>query len=191
MGFDPPVIVYDACVLYPFHTRNLLVQFGVERLVQPRWTDVIHDEWIRNLAAASPAIPIERLYKVRDLMNRVLPSADVRGYEYQIASLHLPDPDDRHVVAAGIMASATQIITWNIRDFPANILSEHGLQAQTPDAFLMELYGQIPEAVVATTAKARQNLRRNPAPPAAFLEALKRQGLSRFFEAMQRHLCDL
>jgi hypothetical protein len=55
----------------------------------------------------------------------------------------------------------------------------------------MELYGQIPEAVVATTAKARQNLRRNPAPPAAFLEALNRQGLSRFADAMQRHLCDL
>ncbi len=54
MGFEPPVVVYDACVLYPFHTRNLLIQCAADGLVRARWTDAIHDEWIRNLAVASP-----------------------------------------------------------------------------------------------------------------------------------------
>lgn len=50
MASDPPVVVYDACVLYPFHLRNLLIQFAVEGLVAARWTDAIHEEWIRSLA---------------------------------------------------------------------------------------------------------------------------------------------
>ena len=51
MDYKPTIAIYDACVLYPFHLRNLLVQCGVDRLVEARWTDAIHDEWIRNLAA--------------------------------------------------------------------------------------------------------------------------------------------
>ena len=118
MAFEPPVVVYDACVLYPFHTRNLLTQCAVDRLVEARWTDAIHAEWIRNLAASSRSLPIERLHKIRDLMNRALPGADVRGYERHIGGLELPDPDDRHVLAAAITAGASRIVTWNLRDFP-------------------------------------------------------------------------
>ena len=44
MAFEPLVAVYDACVLYPFHLRNLLVQCAVDRLVEARWTNDIHDE---------------------------------------------------------------------------------------------------------------------------------------------------
>jgi hypothetical protein len=191
MGFEPPVVVYDACVLYPFHTRNLLTQCAVERLVEARWTDAIHDEWIRNLAASSASIPIERLHKIRDLMNRVLPGANIDGYEHHIAGLDLPDQDDRHVVAAAITAGATRIVTWNLRDFPADALSGHGLQAVTPDDLLMDLYGLIPEAVVAATAKARQNLRSSLTLPGAFLDALGHQGLGRFASAMRGLLADL
>ena len=43
--------VCDACVLYPFHLRNILVQASVDVLYDARWTDEIHDEWTRNLVA--------------------------------------------------------------------------------------------------------------------------------------------
>jgi PIN domain len=191
MAFEPPIVVYDACVLYPFHTRNLLTQCAVDRLIEARWTDAIHAEWIRNLAASSPSLPIERLHKIRDLMNRALPGADVRGYEPHIAGLALPDPDDRHVLAAAITADASRIVTWNLRDFPDEALSGHGLRAQTPDGLLMHLYDHIPEAVVASTARARRNLRRSLTLPVAFLDALSRQGLGRFASQMRGHLADL
>jgi len=61
MAFEPPIAVFDACILYPFHVRNIVVQAAVDRVVEARWTDAIHDEWIRNLAANVPAIPIARL----------------------------------------------------------------------------------------------------------------------------------
>jgi hypothetical protein len=99
MAFEPSVAVFDACILYPFHLRNIVVQVAVDRLVEARWTDAIHDEWIRNLAAARPAIPRERLQTTRRLMNEALPVAMVNGYEDHVRTVNLPDPNDRHVVA--------------------------------------------------------------------------------------------
>jgi hypothetical protein len=60
IAFDPSVAVFGACILYPFHLRNVVVQAAVDRLVEARWTEEIHDEWIRNLAANVPEISVER-----------------------------------------------------------------------------------------------------------------------------------
>lgn len=112
MASDPPVAVYDACVLYPFHLRNILIQCAFDGLVEARWTDDIHDEWIRNLAANTPGLSIERLEATRDRMNAALPEAAVADHRPLIADLTLPDPDDRHVLAAAIAGKASVIVTW-------------------------------------------------------------------------------
>src|SRR4051812_24356614 len=117
MVYRPPVAVYDACVLYPFHLRNILLQCAVDGLVEARWTDEIHSEWIRNLTANSP-LTIERLEATRDIMKSVLPEADVANYRDLISKLQLPDPDDRHVLAAAIAGKASIIVTWNLKHFP-------------------------------------------------------------------------
>ena len=64
---SPPLVVVDANLLYPFHLRNLLVQFGVDAIIAPRWTERIHEEWIGNLVEAGRA-PRERLMLTRELM---------------------------------------------------------------------------------------------------------------------------
>ena len=101
MASDPAVVVYDACVLYPFHLRNLLIQLAVEGLVAARWTDAIHDEWIRSLANTGD-VSRERLLATRDLMKSVLPEADIRDYKRHEGTITLPDPNDHHVLAAAI-----------------------------------------------------------------------------------------
>ena len=124
MAFERAVAVFDACVLYPFHLRNILVQAAVDRLVEARWTEEIHDEWTRNLAVGARSVPVARLQNTRRMLNSALPAATVTGYEDHIAAVSLPDPEDRHVVAAGIAAGATHILTWNLRHFPAKETSE-------------------------------------------------------------------
>ena len=131
-------------ILYPFHLRNIIVQAAVDRLVEARWTDEIQDEWMRNLMVQVPAIPMERLQVTRQLMNNALPTATILGYEEHIPRITLPDPDDRHVVAAGIAANASHVLTWNLRHFPANELKKFGLRRMTPDAFLSGLFDKIP-----------------------------------------------
>lgn len=123
MASKPPVAVYDACVLYPFHLRNALIQCAFDGLVEARWTDEIHDEWIRNLAANAPTLLIERLIATRDRMKAVLPDADVTDYRHLIPELRLPDPDDRHVLAAAIAGTAPYIIPGTSRTFRLGTLT--------------------------------------------------------------------
>jgi len=184
MAYRPPVAVLDACVLYPFHTRNLLVQFAVDRLVDARWTDTIHDEWMRNLVADAPGIGMDRLRRTRDLMKAALPAADVHGYQPLIPGIVLPDPDDRHVVAAAIAGGASVVVTWNIADFPEAELARHGLQRETPDQFALRLYEAAPEAVLAAVVNARLNLRTSTPTAAEFAAVLVRQGLHGFAEVI-------
>ncbi|MDM0053900.1 hypothetical protein [Variovorax sp. J22R115] len=59
------------------------------------------------------------------------------GHEKLIAGLELPDPDDRHVLAATIVGHADAIVTYNLKDFPAAVLAVHHIEAQHPDEFIM------------------------------------------------------
>jgi hypothetical protein len=68
----------------------------------------------------------------------MLPAATVTGYEKHVAAVNLPDPDDRHVVAAGIAAGATVILTWNLRDFPVKELKKFNFRRETPDTYCLQ-----------------------------------------------------
>ena len=191
MASNPPVAVYDACVLYPFHLRNILIQCAFDGLVEARWTDDIHDEWMRNLAANTPGLPIERLEATRNRMNAVLPEAVVKDHRPFIADLTLPDPDDRHVLAAAIAGKASIIVTWNLKDFPAKNLLAHGVTSKSPDDFLTDLHAAFPEALVFSVRSARHSLRKTIPSVEAFVDALDQGGLKKFSGVLRRNMTGL
>jgi predicted nucleic acid-binding protein len=191
MASSPPVAVYDACVLYPFHLRNVLIQCAFDGLVEARWTDDIHDEWMRNLAANTPSLPFGRLTVTRDRMKAVLPEADVANYRSLIGNLELPDPDDRHVLAAAIAAQASVIVTWNLKDFPVRRLVQYGVTSQSPDTFLTELHTAFPDALIASVKRALRNLRKTAPSVETFIDALEQNGLQAFSERLRRNIAPL
>lgn len=68
-------------------------------------------------------------------MDQAVPDCLVVGYESPVDSLSLPDGNDRHVLAAAIVARAGVIVTFNTQDFPERVLKSYGLEAQHPDEF--------------------------------------------------------
>src|SRR5215213_9354771 len=116
-------VIYDACVLYPAPLRDLLIRLAARGVVHARWTDQILDESFRNILANRPDLLPTALARTRDLMNRALRDVGVTGYEGLIGSLDLPDPNDRHVLAAAIRAGAQVIVTTNLDDFPESSLA--------------------------------------------------------------------
>jgi hypothetical protein len=104
----PFVVVYDANALYGNAQRDLLIRIARSGLVQAKWTDEILDEMTRNLSAKRHDIPPERLVRLRELMNSAVADCLVTGYEPLVESLELPDPDDRHVLAAAITKLAAR-----------------------------------------------------------------------------------
>jgi len=154
MASELLVAVYDACVLYPFHLRNLLVQCAVDRLVEARWTNEIHEEWIRNPLYEQPRDSDQPSPCRERLDERRRAERNRDGLRAIIPSIVLPDANDRHVVAAAVAASASMIVTWNVRDFPTAELHKNGLQKQTPDLFLTRLYDRIPDLTIEAVAGA-------------------------------------
>lgn len=181
----PPRVILDANLLYPFHLRNLLVQFGVDAIIAPCWTARIHEEWIGNLVAAGRA-PRERLLRTVGLMNAALPEAEVGDWEARLEGLTLPDPDDCHVLAAALAAGAGTILTMNLRDFPTSGLAPHDVVSAHPDDFLTALHEADPELVRASTEAAHENLSRSSPSFADYLDTLRRQGLPQLAGRLSR-----
>ncbi len=157
--------LYDANVLYPATLRDLLMRLALTDLYRAKWSNDIHDEWMRNLLAKRPNLNREDLERTRDLMNSHVRDCLATGYENLIPALELPDPDDRHVLAAAIVSHADVIVTFNLRDFPANTLDAYGIEAQHPDEFVMHLVDLDETAVLQAVKRQLAALRNPPVTP--------------------------
>ena len=111
------VVVYDASVLYPGTLRDLLIRIAQSGLAQAKWTEEILDEMFAALQRQRPDLAPEKLDRTRSLMSTAVRDWRITGYEPLVDTLKLPDPDDRHVLAAAIKARAQIIVTSNLRDF--------------------------------------------------------------------------
>lgn len=110
-------------------------------------------------------------------MNKAVRDCLVTGYEPLLEAIELPDPDDRHVLAAAIKARAQVIVTHNLKDFPPAALEAWDMEAKSADDFILDQIDLGREAVysaVQRIADSRQN------PPATFTDVpamLERDGL--------------
>src|SRR5215469_15678171 len=97
----PFVAVYDANALYPNVQRDLLVRIATAGLVQAKWTSRILDGMAAARQRRNPDLDPAKLVHLRERMNAAVADCIVTGYEQLIEGLKLPDPKDRHVLAAG------------------------------------------------------------------------------------------
>jgi len=156
------VAIYDACVLYPAPLRDLLLRLALTDLFRARWTEQIHEEWTRSVLARRSDLTPDQLLRTRLLMDRAVPDCLVTGYEGIIDQIDLPDPDDRHVLAAAIRCQAGVIVTYNLKDFPEHCVAPYGIDAQHPDDFVAHLFDLSPAAVCRAVRDQRLALRHPP-----------------------------
>ena len=171
------VAVLDACVLYPAALRDLFVRLGKSGLFQAKWTDEIHEEWIRNLLANRSDLKRERLERTRDLMNYHVPASLIPNYQHHIPLLSFPDIDDRHILAAAIECGASVIVTFNLKDFPESTLLEYGITPQHPDQFLIQLLANDQSIFCSTLRTQRLDLEFPSVSAESMLTVLEAQGL--------------
>ncbi len=172
-----PVAFLDANVLYPAELRSFLMYLALAGTFQARWSNDVHEEWISNLLANRPDLNRTQLERTRQLMDAHAPGSLVTGFEYRIEGLTLPDPDDRHVLAAAVHGKASVIITNNLKDFPNRVLQGHDLRAQAPDDFVKTLLTADPDVVRSAAEAHRMSLRNPPKTVDEYLSTLAIQGL--------------
>lgn len=156
------IVLYDSCVLYPAPLRDLLMHLALTDLFRAKWTNDIHDEWMRNVLANRPDLSSEQLNRTRDLMNKNVRDCLVTEYEKIINTLSLPDPNDRHVLAAAIRANAAVIVTYNLKDFPIKTTAEFEIEPQHPDDFISYLLDFEPEKICRAIQRHRLSLKNPP-----------------------------
>jgi len=117
----------DASVLYPAPLRDLLLELAVSDIYRAKWSNAVHEEWISSVLKNRPNLTRAQPERTRDLMNAHARDPLVTDFEQLIGILELPDPDDRHVLAAAIKCRADLIVTFNLNDFPAKILNRWGI----------------------------------------------------------------
>jgi len=181
------IAVLDACVLYPPSLRDLLLWLAAVRVYEPRWTEDIHAEWIRNVLADNPELTSGQLERTRRLMDQVTSHCLISGYEGRIASLSLPDEADRHVLAAAIEAGSALIVTFHLADFPAATLQTYGIQPVHPDDFLCALFEDEPELFLRGLRAHRASLRRPSKTAEEYLATLIANGLNWLAAHVEAH----
>lgn len=168
--------VLDANVLYPALLRDLLLSLAHSDLYSAKWSAHIRDEWTRSLLKDRPEMG-DQIQAAATAMEIAIPDCLVTGYEHLIDGLKLPDPDDRHVLAAAITGHADAIITWNQKDFPTEVLDPFGIELQTPDEFVLNQI--MLRGLVALTAikGMRERWGRPQYTAAALVDLLEKRGL--------------
>jgi predicted nucleic acid-binding protein len=181
-----PTVLFDACVLHPAPLRDLLMRLAMTELFRARWSEAIHEEWIRSVLRQRPELAAQ-LARTRELMDAHVMDSLITEYEHLIETLDLPDPDDRHVLAAAIAGGADVLVTMNLKDFPADRLAPYGIEAQHPDVFIGNLLRQHETAVISAVALHRAALRTPPKSAEEYLETLMIQGLPETVALLHRN----
>lgn len=158
------IAVLDANVLYPFTLRDTLLRAAAAGLFQARWSDKILEEATRNLVV-DRIVTEQQVARLRAAMTAAFPEARVTGFDKLVATMR-NDSKDRHVAAAAVKAKAKVILTLNVRDFP---LLPEGIEAQTPDQFLVSLFDQEPRSIIDIVREQSVALCR---PPRSFAEVV-------------------
>jgi predicted nucleic acid-binding protein len=179
--------VLDACVLYPAPVRDILLSLAAEALFKPRWSEIIQDEWQRNLLKNRIDLKKEQLNQTIKAMNLAFPDANVEDFENIISSVNLPDKDDRHVVACAIKCNADLIITFNLKDFPKNELSKYDVEIATPDKLSSNLIDINPGLACRAFNKMVNRLRKPNKTKLEVLATLKSCGLQGSVEKLKNN----
>jgi predicted nucleic acid-binding protein len=181
------VAVLDACVLYPPSLRDLFMRLAAGLVFQPHWTEEIHAEWMRNVLKDRPQITPAQLERTRRLMDQINDESLVTGYEVHLASLFLPDPDDRHVLAAALASEAAVIVTFNLSDFPQALLAPFGVRALHPDKYLTALFQEVPDLFLTAVREHRTALTRPPKTVETYLATLQANRLMELATILAEH----
>ena len=177
-------VLVDACVLYPTVLREIVLGVAAEGLARPLWSDRILEEWAHaaaRLGAEHEAVVRGEVAQARSRW----PEAAVEVRPATEAALHLPDVNDRHVLAAAIDGDADVLLTLNIRDFPRRALAVHGIERRHPDEWLTEFLAHH-RRVADVAERVRVEAQRLSREPQPMRPLMKRARLPRFGKALER-----
>jgi predicted nucleic acid-binding protein len=181
-------ILLDSSVLFPNVLRDTLLTLAEHELFEPQWSAAILAE-VRRTVIAKRSVTASAIDRTLALMSATFDYAMVEGWEHLVDQLYLPDPDDRHVLAAALAGEAQTIVTANLRHFPADDLRPHDIVAISPDQFLSKILDTEPDIVIEALHSQAERYRRPPMELNDLLDCLDRAGAPIFARRIRKERC--
>jgi PIN domain len=164
------------------------------RAFEPVWSEAIHAEWMANLNT-SMGIPADRIEYRRGEMERAFPAASVSIASPLVSTIQgmcktPAQRKDAHVVAVAVKGKASLIVTHNIKDFSAQVLSHYHISKVRPDPFCVDLLATRQIQVIEGARTHRASLKRTPMTPVQYVDYLAddKLGMPKFAQALAPHL---
>lgn len=176
-------VLIDACVLYPTVMREVLLGVAARGLFTPLWSARILEEWARATAKLGDGYEDMARGEIALLKAR-WPNAETAYSQDLEAGLHLPDPNDTHVLAAAIAGKADVLLTMNLKDFPTRTVSAHGVVRRDPDGMLREMFEENPQAVRQVAENVRRVAERLSGEAQDMRKLMKKARLPRLAKAL-------
>ena len=111
--------------------------------------------------------------------------------ETLVPTFDLPDPDDRHVLAAAIAGHCDAIVTSNLRHFPNATVKPFGIEVRHPDEFLCDRPDRTPDTFCEAVLKVWGRLKQPPSAVGEYPGNPSRQGLAATAAKSERFSTDM
>lgn len=179
-------VLLDACVLVPIALADTLLRIAERDLFRPLWSARIVAEATDAISAIHPDVPPQHVLTRFAAMDEAFEDARVDGWEDIEQTVTLPDPDDRHVVAAAVRGRADAIVTANVRDYPTDVVEPLHIEVNHPDDFLLDQLDLAPKVVLDVLREQAAHTRRPALTPVDLIARLARAGAPRFADETRR-----
>jgi hypothetical protein len=183
----PFQVILDTCVLVQLPLRDTLLSCAAHGMYVPKWSERSLDSVQRVLVDELGLSP-EQARSSRRAIDDAFEDGTVPAARVDELVPAMRNPvHDRHVLAAAAAVNAAKIVTANVKDFPAHACEPHGVEALTPDEFLLDLLMIHGDGLLSVLERQAARLRR-PAltvdevldrlevPAPRFVDALRGQG---------------
>lgn len=186
----------DACTLASALKRNLLLTLAEAEFFRARWSARVMDETedaiTKILLTRGFVDAADRARRARTSMEAAFEEAQVNDYDQFLPSCSgLPDPDDKHVLAAALGTQAATIVTENLKDFPEAQLAPLNIEARSADAFIADTIALDPGKAVAAIRKMRERFKRPDKTAELLLLDMEAAGLTETVDALRPHVLSL
>jgi hypothetical protein len=183
----------DACTLASALRRNLLLSLAEADFFRLRWSATVLDETekaIREILTKKGEVDAnDQARRARAAMEAAFEDAMVTDFDHLTSVAgSLPDTNDAHVVAAALKTQASMIVTENLKDFPADILSPLNIEAKSADAFIADTIELDTGRAVAAIRRMRERFKKPEMTPEALLLAMEAAGLVETVDLLRPHI---
>lgn len=179
-------VVLDACVLVPVTLADTLLRIAERDLYRPLWSARIVAEAIDAIVDIHPDIPLDQVQRRFAAMDEAFEDARIGGWDNLEATVTLPDPNDRHVVAAAVRGRADAIVTANVGDYPPDVLGPLNIEIIHPDDFLLDQLDLAPRVVLDVLREQAEHTRQPALTPIDLIFRLARAGVPGFADEAGR-----